>query len=82
MDPFFLKRIKDESGVSGVGFVAEGVQFSNGKCALSWRTKQSSIAIYDSIEVLEAIHGHNGKTKVVWPLKYNEIDSKIAGENA
>jgi len=63
---FWLDRTGDVSGVSGVGFVAEGVQFSNGKCVISWRTLYTSIAVYDNIETLEAIHGHDGKTKVVW----------------
>jgi hypothetical protein len=63
---FHLVRTEDESGVSGTGIVAEGVCFSNGKCALNWLTKYTSVAIYDSIEELENIHGHNGKTLVEW----------------
>lgn len=63
---FQLHRAEDESGVSGVGIVAEGVQFASGKCALSWLTAHTSVAVYDSIETLDAIHGHNGKTRVVW----------------
>ena len=66
MKRFTLKRIEDESGVSGTGIVAEGVMFSNGKCALAWITKYQSIAVYESIEELENIHGHNGKTVIVW----------------
>jgi len=66
MNLFYLQRIEDESGVSGIGKVAEGVQFTNGKCVLSWLTQYTSIAIYDSIEELENIHGHNGKTVIVW----------------
>lgn len=52
--------------MSGTGLVAEGVQFENGKCAMSWRTQYSSVAIYDDIETLIAIHEHQGRTKVVW----------------
>jgi hypothetical protein len=66
MKLFLLHRIEDESGVSGTGYVAEGVLFSNGKCAMSWLTKYTSIVIYDSIETLIAIHGHDGKTIVEW----------------
>lgn len=66
MKRFNLFRLEDESGVSGTGIVAEGVQFQTGKCALGWLTKVSSIAIYDSIEELELIHGHEGKTEVRW----------------
>lgn len=39
------------------------------KCALSWLTEITSIAIYDSIDLVEEIHGHNGQTKIVWPSK-------------
>jgi hypothetical protein len=63
---FWLQRNEDVSGVSGVGRVAEGVQFTNGKCALSWLTPMSSIVIYDSVSVCEAIHGHDGATIVIW----------------
>ena len=66
MRNFWLERIEDESGVSGIGKVAEGVQFSNGKCVLVWLTQFKSVAVYDSIEELENIHGHNGKTVIVW----------------
>jgi hypothetical protein len=63
---FNLVRTEDISGVSGTGIVAEGAQFSTGKCVLSWVTKYRSVAVYDSLEELEAIHGHDGKTRVVW----------------
>jgi hypothetical protein len=65
MKPFWLERVEDESGVSGVGLVAEGVVFSNGWCALTWLTMHMSVSLYQSIEEVEAIHGHEGKTKVV-----------------
>ena len=63
---FFLEREEDASGVSGTGRVAEGCQFSNGRCALTWLTPFTSVASYDNIQVLESIHGHEGRTKVVW----------------
>ena len=66
MRHFHLVRDVDQSGVSGTGIVAEGVQFTNGKCALCWLTNKSSIAVYDSFDDLIAIHGHNGATKAVW----------------
>lgn len=64
MKPFWLDRLIDETGISGTGIVAEGIQFSNGKCALSWLTKLSSVAIYDDIKTVEDIHGHDGKTVI------------------
>lgn len=59
-------RIEDESGVSGTGTVAEGMEFSNGMCALSWLTEMHSVAVYPNVKQLEAIHGHNGRTRVVF----------------
>lgn len=64
MKLFYLERTEDESGVSGVGKVAEGVMFSNGKCTISWLTKATSITVYDDLPTLENIHGHDGKTLV------------------
>lgn len=61
---FLLRRVEDETGVSGTGIVAEGVQFSDGTVALRWRSHIKSTAIYESIRACEAIHGHGGKTRV------------------
>lgn len=63
---FTLHRQRDPTGVSGLGIVAEGVQFTSGWCALHWRTHLTSVAFYPSIEALEAIHGHDGDIVVVW----------------
>jgi hypothetical protein len=52
--------------VSGTGAVADGVQFANGFCALTWKSEFASVAIYHSIDVLEKIHGHEGRTAVEW----------------
>lgn len=61
---FVLQRNQDATGISGTGDVAEGVQFSNGWCALSWLTGMHSVGVYPNLVQLEAIHGHNGKTVV------------------
>lgn len=66
MRTFLLERTEDESGVSGTGEVAEGVQFSDGHCVMRWLTMISSTAIYDSVENLVSIHGHQGRTVVVF----------------
>lgn len=63
---FQLHRKVDESGVSGTGIIAEGVQFSNNECVLLWLTKRSSIGIYTHLADIETIHGHEGRTRVVW----------------
>jgi hypothetical protein len=66
MKLFKLLRVVDESGISGTGYVAEGVQFSSGRVVMQWTTGTSSVAIYDSIADVEKIHGHNGATLIEW----------------
>ena len=63
---FILVRDTDESGISGTGVVAEGVEHSNGTCALSWLTISTSNAIYPNVKELERIHGHGGQTRIEW----------------
>lgn len=62
---FYLDREQDRSGISGLGRVAEGVIFTNGKVALTWLqstdpTIKPSIGIYDTIEDVEKIHCYTG----------------------
>lgn len=66
MRRFWLERAEDVSGTSGTGRVAEGIVFSNGWCALHWLSKYTSVAFYQSVAELEAIHGHEGRTRVVF----------------
>jgi hypothetical protein len=66
MRNFKLARAVDETGVSGTGNVAEGTIFSSGQVVIKWLTATSSIGFYDNIQALEAIHGHGGKTVVVY----------------
>lgn len=66
MKKFWLKRKEDISGVSGIGIVAEGIIFSDGISVLRWLTAGGSTAVYDSIESVEKIHGHDGRTKIVY----------------
>jgi hypothetical protein len=63
---FLLVRYADESGVSGTGVVAEGVQFSTGRCVLAWVSRYQSLAIYNHIDEIREIHGHDGTTHVSW----------------
>jgi hypothetical protein len=61
---FVLNRLEDETGISGTGIVAEGVEFSDGTAAMRWISAHTSTAVYASMAEIEAIHGHNGKTRV------------------
>ena len=71
---FTLFRAADESGVSGVGVVLEGVLFTNGKVAVSWLTDRagsrhghSSLGVYDSFEDFKSIHcdSHPGNGSLI-----------------
>lgn len=65
---FELHREVDVSGISGTGVVAEGVAFSDGTVALRWvgRTPTSVVFHDNGMASVEAVHGHDGKTRVVW----------------
>lgn len=65
---FVLERDEDVSGVSGTGVVAQGVQFIDGTVALRWLSAwPTSVVFHDrGIEAVEAVHGHDGRTRIVW----------------
>lgn len=67
MRTFTLQREVDVSGISGTGKVAEGVEFSDGTAVVRWIVgEHRSTVVWPSISAVEAIHGHNGATKVVY----------------
>lgn len=63
---FQLHRDEDSSGVSGTGVVAEGCEFTNRECVIHWLAKRSSMGIYANIDDVIMVHGHDGRTRVVW----------------
>lgn len=64
---FHLERLKDISGISGCGRIAEGVVFSDTKeCVVHWLGQRPCINIYHSVEDALFIHGHSGSTQIVW----------------
>jgi hypothetical protein len=67
MRMFTLYRSDDETGISGTGTVAEGIEFSDGRVAIRWCVGDNkSTTLFDTIESVEVIHGHGGKTTVQW----------------
>ncbi|MDP2662085.1 MAG: hypothetical protein Q8R28_15275 [Dehalococcoidia bacterium] len=68
-----MYRDFDATGISGVGKVLEGVEFSDGSVAVRWcaQGKPVSTAVYDSMEVFRQIHVYphpeNG-TSVRWGI--------------
>jgi hypothetical protein len=63
---FYLERLEDVSGNSGIGIVAVGVMYPSGFCVMEWTTPIKSMGIYHSIAELEALHSHGGKTVIKW----------------
>ena len=73
MRTFHMVRKHDISGVSGTGTVLDGVEFDNGKVAVSWRAELdvpgASVGVYDSFDFFERVHitSHpTNETEVVW----------------
>jgi hypothetical protein len=66
MRRFQLHRDEDATGTSGAGIIAEGCEFSNGTCALTWLSPFITTSTWSSIKAVDIIHGHSGKTRVVW----------------
>jgi hypothetical protein len=67
MRRFRLIRHHDPSGVSGLGNVAEGVVFTDGRVVLRWTVgDHPGTELLDSVSAVEAIHGHDGATLVDW----------------
>ena len=81
---FQLVRKEDETGISGTGVVAYGVAFPDGTAVLRWDTKVNSTVFYNSIEDLKAIHGHGGKTTLMWldippPADFGSVWPELRG---
>jgi hypothetical protein len=64
---FFLKRVIDDSGVSGTGFVAVGFEWPSRKVTIEWVVgNHISQETHETIEDCMAIHGHGSHTVVEW----------------
>lgn len=68
MRTFHLQRDTDETGISGTGKVAEGVEFSDGEVVIRWIVGEhkSTVVWAQGLSAVEAIHGHGGKTRIVY----------------
>jgi len=64
--PFYMLRHSDLSGLSGVGIVAVGVVWPNGRVSIAWTSVRSSYEQHDSMENLQEIHGHSGNTEFIF----------------
>lgn len=66
MRTFELQRDEDVTGVSGTGVVADGAVFPDGVTVLRWRGDRRSTVVWDNVDDALAIHGHDGKTRLIW----------------
>jgi hypothetical protein len=66
--PFALVRDTDVSGVSGIGIVANGIQWPDGQAAIHWTGSAfpTTTPHPAGMESVTAVHGHGGATRVVW----------------
>jgi hypothetical protein len=71
-DTFVVQRDEDVSGISGDGIVAEGARFSDGWVVTHWLDKppmnepKTDVWHNKGVTPFRRIHGHGGKTRVVW----------------
>ena len=78
MRNFLLVRTDDPSGVSGVGVVAEGTEFTAGHVALSFfRPVPDAISLFPSIQKMLEVHGHGNKTIVRYLYGHAEPDISV-----
>jgi hypothetical protein len=72
---FQVKRDVDMTGVSGTGIVADGVEFPDGTTVVRWRDVtgpnydrgvRATTVVFPNVTAVEALHGHNGATTLVW----------------
>lgn len=85
--PFVLVREIDISGVSGVGVVANGIEFPDDHAVIHWTgsTYPTTTAHPDGMASVLAVHGHGGATRVVWhpvaipQARYGEVWPELVG---
>lgn len=81
IQPFYLLRKEDIHGKSGEGIVAIGCVLPSGHCIIEWLTFTSTITIFQTLEHVQQVHGHEGKTEVVLgdpPDNLKIIETKVA----
>ena len=64
MRRFMLIRVEDLTGVSGTGEVAEGTVFSSGLAVIHWLREPYAMGVYQSLEDVISVHGHEGRTQL------------------
>jgi hypothetical protein len=63
---FWLYRKEDPSGVSGTGYVAEGVEWTDGRVDVRFLSSHKTDNGFPNLKEMHNLHGHEGDTEVVW----------------
>lgn len=66
MRTFYLRRYDEDLDESPI--VAEGIEFTDGRCVMTWLTGINSIVIYNNMDELRNIHvrNHNSTTVIYY----------------
>lgn len=86
MRTFTVERGNDESGISGIGYVMEGVEFSDGSVVIRWNTVPGSTVHWHCFEDFweVCVEGHpTNETIVRWSDGHvlRQIDLAEARDN-
>ena len=65
---FYMRRMKDETGISRTGRVLEGIVTQSGRVIVEWRPPHSTLGIYRDMAEFQTIHVdcHPSCNEVVW----------------
>lgn len=64
---FQLRRLRDVTGVSGEGVVAQGLEFPDGTAVVRWIVgPYNSTVLWASVSEAVQVHGHDGNTVLEW----------------
>jgi hypothetical protein len=84
MRRFQLERTEDPTGISGTGTVAEGVVFADGSAVVHWLTSPHASTVVwpgpDAVASIQAIHGHGGRTRILWLDEVEHQSSRTVDE--
>jgi hypothetical protein len=70
---FVLDRKEDNTGNSGTGIIADGIEFPCGKVVVCWRGPKSSVVIWNNIDEMRDISCTPSKIMINW--KDSEFDT-------
>jgi hypothetical protein len=73
---FRLYRHRDKTGVSGTGYVAEGMITSYGIVMMQWFGPHGGVGVFNNKEDMLAVHGHDGDTV----MEFSDYTGRHSGE--